>query len=166
MLAYLFTWCRHAAQYIRQAMKQSTHSSYQGVCYFDTDQRQWVIDDIQGRSLPRHASPIAERDAFVISDEARCRGADLKLKQQAVGLLTVAQGVCKDKLMQAAGRLRQLGRGQTLRLVGLPDVTDKVIAANSGLACNSSGSSGSSSITMTQVLQWVMNRLCRQPCMV
>jgi hypothetical protein len=35
----------------------------------------------------------------------------------------------KDKLMQAAGRLRQLGRGQTLLLMGLPDISSKIAAA-------------------------------------
>lgn len=110
-----------------------------------------MIDDVQGRSLPRHTSPIAERDAFVIFDEARCRGADLKLQQQAMGLLTLAPGVCKDKLMQAAGRMRQLGRGQTLRIVGLSDVRDKIIAANTQLGRSSS------CVSMVHVLQWVMS---------
>jgi hypothetical protein len=35
----------------------------------------------------------------------------------------------KDKLMQAAGRMRQLGRGQTLLVMGLPDITAKISAA-------------------------------------
>ena len=58
-----------------------------------------------------------------------CRGADLKLRQCAVGLLTLSAGMPKDKLMQAAGRLRQLGRGQTLLLMGLPDISSKTAAA-------------------------------------
>jgi hypothetical protein len=37
----------------------------------------------RGRRLPLHASPISERQAFVLYDEARCRGADLKLRQGA-----------------------------------------------------------------------------------
>jgi hypothetical protein len=149
---------------------------YQGVCYFDSGSREWTICDSLGRSLPRQASPVAERDAFVIFDEARCRGADLKLKQQAVGLLTLAPGMGKSQLMQAAGRLRQLGRGQTLRVIGLPDVTEKILAANAAQLSSSSSSSSSSSreasnsssssseaasrsssVTMQQVLQWVMS---------
>jgi hypothetical protein len=35
----------------------------------------------------------------------------------------------KDKLMQAAGRLRQLGRGQRVVLMGLPDISSKIAAA-------------------------------------
>jgi hypothetical protein len=139
-------------------------SRYQGVCYVDSASCEWTICDSLGRSLPRQASAVAERDAFVIFDEARCRGADLKLTQQAVGLLTLAPGMGKSQLMQAAGRLRQLGRGQTLRLVGLPDVTEKILAANavqlsssSSSSSDSRGASRSSSVTMQQVLQWVMS---------
>jgi hypothetical protein len=36
----------------------------------------------------------------MVFDDARCRGADLKLRQNALGLLTVAPGLQKDKLMQ------------------------------------------------------------------
>ncbi|WIA08442.1 hypothetical protein OEZ85_007879 [Tetradesmus obliquus] len=141
---------RQAAHYVLQHMDASR---YQGVCYFDADSRQWTICDSLGRSLPRQASPVVERDAFVIFDEARCRGADLKLQQQAVGLLTLAPGMGKSQLMQAAGRLRQLGRGQTLQVVGLPDVTEKILAANAAQQHRSS----SSAATMQQVLQWVMS---------
>lgn len=41
--------------------------------------------------------------AFTLFDEARCRGADLQLRPDAVGLLTLGPTTCKDKLMQAAG---------------------------------------------------------------
>ena len=43
--------------------------------------------------------------ALTLFDEARCRGADLKLRPDAVGLLTLGPATCKDKLMQAAGGL-------------------------------------------------------------
>jgi hypothetical protein len=106
---------------------------YQGACYYDAGAHGWAILTPNGRCLPRHTSPIAERDTFAIFDDARCRGADLQLRPQAVGLLTLGPGICKDKLMQAAGRLRQLGRGrQMLRVVGVPDVTAKILAAPDG----------------------------------
>ncbi|GLC35648.1 hypothetical protein PLESTM_000350400 [Pleodorina starrii] len=66
------------------------------------------------------------RETLVIFDDARCRGADLQLRPDAVGLLTLGPGVCKDKLMQAAGRLRQLGRGQRLRFAAAVDITAKI----------------------------------------
>jgi hypothetical protein len=71
---------------------------FQGVCVFDPELRTWVICDARGRVLPRHASPVSERAAFVIYDDARCRGADLQLRTGAVGLLTLGPGICKDKV--------------------------------------------------------------------
>ena len=68
--------------------------------------------------------------------------------------------------MQAAGRLRQLGPGrQTLHVVGTPDVTDKIKAANRLTSGSSSSSTNSSNAGMTtsrtgvqtvHVLRWVM----------
>ncbi len=141
-------YCRVAAQHVVQHMDQAR---YQGACFYDQDKHAWTILAPDGRCLPRHTSPIAERDTFVIFDDAHCRGADLQLRPQAVGLLTLGPGICKDKLMQAAGRLRQLGPGrQTLRVVGVPDVTAKIWAAAGGAG------GGEQQPGMGDVLRWVM----------
>lgn len=66
-------------------------------------------------------------EAFSICDEARCRGADLKLSPDAKALLTIGPKNGKDKVMQAAGRLRLLGRSnQSIIFVGTPDVSTKI----------------------------------------
>ena len=123
-----------------------------------------------GRCLPRHASPVAEKDAFVIYDEARCRGADLQLRPLAVGLLTLGPTTSKDKMMQAAGRLRMLGRGQKLHFAATVDVTSRIRSINQmhrnnnavGSTLRASGSSsGNTALSAElpgalQVLQWVM----------
>ena len=101
-----------------------------------------------GRCLPRSASPVAEKDAFVLYDEARCRGSDLQLRPDAVGLLTLGPATCKDKMMQAAGRLRMFGRGQKLRFAASEDVTAKVRLVNDLLPLDSP--------KPVDVLQWVM----------
>lgn len=58
-------------------------------------------------SPPNALTPTPQ--ALTLFDEARCRGADLQLRADAVGLLTLGPATCKDKLMQAAGRMRKLG---------------------------------------------------------
>lgn len=88
-----------------------------------------MILDTSGRLAPKSSSILRESETLAIYDQARCRGSDLKLRQSAVGLLTLASGMPKDTLMQAAGRLRQLGRGQTLVVMGLPDISSKILAA-------------------------------------
>jgi hypothetical protein len=87
--------------------------------------------------VPLQLSPIKPRDAFVYFDDSRCRGADLKLSPGAVALLTVGVKMCKDKLMQAAGRMRALGKGQKVQLLGGEDIAERVRVA-SGLAAEES----------------------------
>lgn len=88
---------RQAAVYVLAKLQASSHS-LQAVCFYEPAQRGFFILDASGRCLPRHASPLAERDAFVLYDDARCRGADLQLGRGAVGLLTLAPGITKDKV--------------------------------------------------------------------
>jgi hypothetical protein len=106
---------RAAASYMMQHLKPGR---YLGVCYFDSSEKVWMVLEARGRCQPRHSSPVADSQAFVIYDNARCRGADLQLHPRAVGLLTLGPATCKDQMMQAAGRLRQVGRGQSLHLAG------------------------------------------------
>ncbi|KAL4423252.1 hypothetical protein ABPG77_000044, partial [Micractinium sp. CCAP 211/92] len=127
-------------------------SRFRGVCFFDEGQRQWAVLDLQGRCLPRDCSPIREAQALTLFDEARCRGADLQLRADAVGLLTLGPATCKDKLMQAAGRMRKLGKGQTLRTVGTADITARIARA-SGLAPAAAAAGG---LTSRHVLAFVM----------
>ena len=62
-----------------------------GVLFYDgTDSLDWVVLERSGRCLPKDISPIQEVDSFVIFDEPRCRGTDLKLRSNAVALLTLA----------------------------------------------------------------------------
>lgn len=79
-------------------------SRIQGVCFFDEGTKAWMVLDHHGRYLPRTVSPVQESQALTLFDEARCRGADLQLRVDAVGLLTLSTTTCKDKLMQAVGR--------------------------------------------------------------
>jgi len=94
--------------------------------YYDVDRKEWTVLSQSGRSWSHISSPIHERDAFVYFDESRCRGTDMKLKADAVAFLTAGPGMCKDKLMQGAARMRQLDKGQKLIFGLAPDVAVKV----------------------------------------
>ena len=137
--------CRQASEYLVGGLDRSRFS---GVCYYDTSERSWMILEPDGRCLPRYASPVAEKAAFVLYDEARCRGADLQLHPRAVGMLTLGPATCKDKMMQAAGRLRMFGRGQKLHLAASEDVTAKIRSLN--------GLRPKAVPAPVHVLQWVM----------
>lgn len=141
--------CREAAEYLLPRLLDEQR--FLAVYYYCPQQRQWMVLEKRGRCLPRHLSPIAERQAFVIYDDARCRGADLQLRQTAVGLLTLGPQITKGKLMQAAGRLRQLGRGQSLCFVGTADVSAKISQANGAKDAQPAA------INSQQMVQWVMS---------
>ena len=65
---------------------------------------------------------IPDHETFVIFDEARTRGADLKMKENVVAAISLGPKMTKDKLMQAAGRLRKLGRDQKLIIMATDEI--------------------------------------------
>eukprot|EP00978_Attheya_sp_CCMP212_P011362 scaffold28040_cov54-Attheya_sp.AAC.6 len=87
---------------------------------------EWKILEHSGRILPKAVSPVLDHNAFAIFDEPRCRGSDLKLSNDAIAIITLGTGMCKDKFMQAAGRMRKLGRGQRLIILGSSDLMKEV----------------------------------------
>lgn len=92
------------------------------------------------------ASPCPSTDAFVFFDESRCRGADMKMRGDAMAVLTLAPRLCKDAVMQAAGRMRALEFAQTLRVVATRDV-EAVVKEAVGLA-------HADALTMRHVLEY------------
>ena len=124
-----------------------------GVLFFDgARSHEWIILERTGRLLQKDISPVKESEAFAIFDEPRCRGTDLKLRSDAIALLTLAPKLCKDKLMQAAGRLRKLGRDQKLVIAGGSDVFSKL----KDLQRSVNNSNNDFVATVPQVLSWTM----------
>jgi hypothetical protein len=76
--------------------------------------------------MRKDLSPLMERDTFALFDEPRCRGVDLKLRDDAIALLTLGQKICKDKVMQATGRMRQLSDGQRLIIAEEPNIFKEI----------------------------------------
>lgn len=70
--------------------------------------------DIEGKYYVPRGTTIPDHQTFVIFDQARTRGADLKMDADVVAALSIGPDLTKDSLMQAAGRLRKLGRNQSL----------------------------------------------------
>lgn len=105
-----------------------------GVVFFDSSRGttavggEWMVLDRVGRSVALSESPIQASEALSIYDEARCRGADLKLSPDAKAILTIGPKNGKDKALQAAGRLRLLGRSrQSIVFVGTLEISAKIM---------------------------------------
>jgi hypothetical protein len=121
----------------------------QGVCFFENGPRkgmrqEWMILERSGRCMPKVLSPVAELDAFVFFDEPRCRGADIQNSEDTIAVLTLGTRMCKDKLMQAAGRMRMLHLGQKLIVVYGQEVLLQL------------QKSSQDTISVLRVLQWTL----------
>ena len=134
-------------QLAQSAAVNPLSSRLKGVVYFDGS---WMVRSREGRVQPLRGASILEKDAFVIFDESHCRGADMKLNRDAMAVLTLGPMMAKDKLVQAGGRMRQLGPdGQRLKIVALPDVDSSIIAqaTRDGLLQDT---------PIVQMLRWIM----------
>ena len=96
--------------------------------YFDTDHRAQVLYP-KGTIIPLVASPFADKleNCVVYLDESHCRGTDLKLPPGARAALTLGPHLTKDALVQAAMRLRLLGRTQSVTFFSPPEVHQSIV---------------------------------------
>ncbi|KAF1773425.1 Protein of unknown function DUF3645 [Phytophthora cactorum] len=127
--------------------------AFAGVTYFDNRNKTscWMVAEKDRRLvLPLKESSMLEKDTFVIFDEARSRGSDMKLPPNASAVLTLGPRLTKDKLMQGAGRMRQLGRNQTLWIASFDEVAQSILQAKT-THC------GASDLTAVDVLNWVVD---------
>ena len=117
---------RHVADHLADQLLPYSNSNLKGITFYDDAAKEWMILERSGRCLSRSQSSLKEKDTFALFDEPRCRGVDLKLRPNAVAALTLGQGMCKDKFMQAAGRMRQLHNEQSLVIVGERRIFNKI----------------------------------------
>ena len=136
-------------QVATDTLKFLPRDEFKGVVFYDDTESShgiWKVLERNGRFLPKSQSPVREQACFALFDEPRCRGSDLKLPSNAVALLTLGPKMSKDKLMQAAGRMRQLERGQKLIFVGGKDIFGKLEQLSG---------SNRVKVTASTVLKWV-----------
>lgn len=138
-----------ADTFLNALQAESVTGRIKGVLYFSIVRNEWRVKGVNGSNKPKSQSPISVSECFVIFDEGRCRGADVQMCSDAKCVLTLGPHMCKDKLMQAAGRARLLGKGQTLILLGTNEISTK-ISKFCGL------DDPSQKISSRHVLEWVM----------
>jgi hypothetical protein len=111
-----------------QFLLGSHSTDINAVIYFETKNNRWEVQDKHRQIWSLINAPISEKDpgSFVFFDERHCRGADMKLPPDAVGLLTIGPCMAKSKVMQAAGRMRQLHMAQRVIFIGPEDVSGNI----------------------------------------
>mmetsp|Transcript_40978 Transcript_40978/g.96212 ORF Transcript_40978/g.96212 Transcript_40978/m.96212 type:complete len:450 (-) Transcript_40978:67-1416(-) len=115
-----------------------------------------MVMEATGRCLPKAQSPLASRETFALFDEPRCRGVDLKLGSKATAVLTLGPDMCKDKFMQAAGRMRQLDCNQSLIILGETKTFDEIKRINR--------MKKRELVTAKHVLSWIMVNTVKSIC--
>ena len=86
--------------------------------------------DIESKHSFRRGTSIPDHETFVLFDEARTRGADLKMSADVVAAISLGPKMTKDKFMQAAGRLRKLGRDQKLIIMATQEIFATLFSIN------------------------------------
>jgi hypothetical protein len=122
---------------------------FEAVTFFDTETRRprWRIKTKNGTEYDTN-SAVKVSSTFVIFDDSRCRGSDFQLLPDAKALLTLGVGMHKDKLLQAAGRLRGLQFEQKVEFAGAADVTTSIARLCGCLR---------DEVTSKSVLEWVID---------
>ncbi|KAK6850418.1 hypothetical protein PG987_000052 [Apiospora arundinis] len=113
-----------------------------------------MIVSKQGAKTPLLATPYVDNldEVLVYLDEVHTRGTDLKFGPDARGAVTLGLSQTKDKTVQAAMRLRQLGTTQLVTFYAPPEV-DRSIRD----LCRKKDYER---IQSPDVLQWLMNNTC------
>ena len=150
------------AQFIMSECLSQADARLRGVTFFDESKDAWMTLETSGKCVTKDQSPLMEKETFALFDEPRCRGVDLKLRSDAVALLTLGQNMCKDKVMQAAGRMRQLSRGQKLMIAGESKIFEEIRRINTSLYSSRNSKEKicqfpAVAVNVKHVLSWIMH---------
>lgn len=101
-----------------------------GVVYLDSGDNKRVLVRDGMRSLDLSQSGIPKHRRFAFYDQIHTTGTDLKLPLNATGAITLGKFMTFRDYAQAAFRLRQIGQGQKLHILMIPEVLE-LVSANS-----------------------------------
>ena len=134
--------------FFQERTKQSPHGFWQ------------VLDTASGRVSAKSRSPILDAESFITFDDAHTRGTDMKMRAHAVAGLTLGPRLLKDKLIQSAGRMRKLEKGQTLVLL-CPEEVAASIHRTQAKQSSTSADAGRFVPSPQQVLDWLIQNTIR-----
>ena len=119
--------------------------------YFNSDSI--VVCDRQLRVHPFVTSPASERldHCIFYLDEIHTRGTDFKFPSGFRAVLTLGNGLTKDRFVQAAMRMRKLGIGHSLTFCSSHEVHQQILA----LKRQPSEGNLQHQINVVDILRWV-----------
>ncbi|KAH9169113.1 hypothetical protein EDB89DRAFT_1908861 [Lactarius sanguifluus] len=123
--------------------------------YFNESDHLTVVTR-DGTIEPLISSPFNRQldKCIVYLDDAHTRGTDLKLPRGTRAAVTLGPKVTKDRLLQGCMRLRQLGKGQSVKFFA-PGEVDRRIR---GLIPR--GQESEKGVQVIDILRWAMHETC------
>lgn len=87
---------------------------FKGISFCDN--HIWKVYDLKSHEYVERGTSIPDDATFVIFDEYRTRGSDIKMSPLITAALSISPTLTKDSFMQAVGRLRKIGRNQKVKI--------------------------------------------------
>ena len=130
----------------------SDRSKIDYVVYFDCDIA--VARDRKSYSLRFEISPASERldRCLFYLDEIHTRGTDFKFPRDFRAALTLGNGLTKDRFVQAAMRMRQLGTAHSLTFWSSHEVHQQILALT---AYSRRQKTINETVNLIDILRWV-----------
>lgn len=101
-------------------------ADFDAVIYLDERDRAVALVRGTARTLALEDCAVPLRRRFTFYDQVHTTGIDIKQHATACAFVTVGKDMTLRDLAQGAWRMRGLGKGQTLQLVVIPEVANRV----------------------------------------
>eukprot|EP00931_Biecheleriopsis_adriatica_P073552 TRINITY_DN47812_c0_g1_i1.p1 TRINITY_DN47812_c0_g1~~TRINITY_DN47812_c0_g1_i1.p1 ORF type:complete len:4288 (-),score=931.49 TRINITY_DN47812_c0_g1_i1:37-12879(-) len=99
---------------------------FEGVVYLDRSDRQMVLLRSSGRSCPLQQCGLPWDRRFTFYDQIHTTGMDVKQAPHVRAALTIGKDMVFRDYAQGAWRMRGIGAGQTISLMIIPEVKNRI----------------------------------------
>lgn len=111
----------------RELMKNGLKDhGLKGVVYLDGNDDKKVLMADGRENVPFLSCGLQPGERFTYFDQAHCTGMDIPQVINAVGVATLGKGMTLRDHAQACWRMRQLGKGQTIVVLIIPEVKKQI----------------------------------------
>ena len=133
-------------------------SALKGVVYLDELDRQMVLLRKGFKVVKLADSGLAWNERFTFYDQVHTTGMDIKQAVDACAAVTLGKDMVFRDYAQGAFRMRGIGKGQTIKLIVVPEIFDRIktqVSIGAGLTVSPDYSSNGKQF-FKDVLSWLV----------
>ncbi|KAL8302397.1 hypothetical protein RB597_002651 [Gaeumannomyces tritici] len=147
-----------ARRWLKMESERNPHRGKKACVFVDVKDDILQVVDLEGHTEPLHTSPFDRQldTCLVFLDEAHTRGTDLKLPGHYRAALTLGANLTKDRLAQAAMRMRGLSSGQAVTFCVPQEIKGRILQRTDGGRQQQQHQHQQQSIGVMDVLQWAI----------